>query len=214
MSTPATIIFDFGAVLFRWQPHDLVQEVLVRAGQAAGDDAVQEFVSHFFQDFRLGSDWGRFDLGEVDAVQLTARIATRTGLAPRLIAALINAVPLHLQPITAMRDLVHALHQRGHPLHYLSNMPRPMARHLLSNHAWLSTFRSGVFSCDAGLAKPDARIFAHAQAQFGLNHPPLFIDDSPLNIEAASRAGWEAILFESPTQIQIELSKRGIATDS
>ena len=60
-------IFDFGAVLFRWAPVDLMTEVLPRHAPDRQTAAV--LVERFFQGF--GGAWGRFDRGDIELPELT-----------------------------------------------------------------------------------------------------------------------------------------------
>jgi epoxide hydrolase-like predicted phosphatase len=65
-----------------------------------------------------------------------------------------------------------------------------------------------VISGELGIAKPDPRIYQIALEQVG--YPPeqtVFIDDFPKNIAAAEVAGMNAILFQSPGQVRVELEK-------
>jgi HAD superfamily hydrolase (TIGR01509 family) len=65
----------------------------------------------------------------------------------------------------------------------------------------------GVISSAAiGVQKPGPRIFAAALELFGaLAEETIFVDDFPHNVEAARGLGFEAILFESPTQARRDL---------
>lgn len=63
-----------------------------------------------------------------------------------------------------------------------------------------------ISSAAVGVQKPDPRIFAAALERFGaLAEETVFVDDFPLNVEAAQGLGFEAILFESPTQARRDL---------
>ena len=53
------IVFDFGGVLFRWQPKELLARVLPH--HAPDDTAAQALVEQFFQSCQ--GDWGDFDRG-------------------------------------------------------------------------------------------------------------------------------------------------------
>jgi putative hydrolase of the HAD superfamily len=72
------IVFDFGGVLFRWRPAELLQQVLPQ--RAPDAEQAAHWVAQIFQSY--GGDWGEFDRGTVTVPDLVQRIATRTGLAP------------------------------------------------------------------------------------------------------------------------------------
>ncbi len=68
-----------------------------------------------------------------------------------------------------------------------------------------------VISAEVGLMKPDPRIYQHLLETTGEAAPAtVFIDDSPVNIQAAHKCGIDAIRFTSPVQIMRELEKRYI----
>jgi putative hydrolase of the HAD superfamily len=96
-------------------------------------------------------------------------------------------------------------------LYFLSNMPAPYARHLDSNHDFLSLFRDGVYSSRVQLIKPEPQIFEHAEQAFGIDPAhTLFIDDMAYNADAARAAGWHALHFQNPVQCERELVQWGL----
>ena len=201
------IVFDFGGVLFQWQPHAFMARLL--PDQAATPDAAQALVGDFFQGF--GGDWGEFDRGTIEPGLLAERIARRTGLALADVQRVIAAVPHELQPIEGTVALLRRLQARGHALHFLSNMPAPYADHLEATHEFIDLFDSGVFSSRVRLIKPEAAIYAHAAQAFGIDPADtLFIDDVLHNIDAANRAGWRALHYEDPAQCERELARLGL----
>jgi putative hydrolase of the HAD superfamily len=205
------LVFDFGGVLFRWQPHEIVAGALPElALDRAGAD---RWVAEIFQGF--DGDWGEFDRGVLAPAELAERIAARTSLGAAQARAVIDAVPAALTPIAGTVDLLQRLHvrqrARGRGLHYLSNMPEPYAQHLEATHAFLSLFDRGVFSARVQLIKPEPAIFEHAAAWLDIEPAhSLFIDDMPRNIAAARAAGWQALLFENPADCERELVARGL----
>ena len=201
------VVFDFGGVLFDWRPHELLKQCL--PDHTATPQATQALEKLFFEGY--GGDWSEFDRGTLDAALLAERIAMRTGLSAHEVRRVIDSVPDELQPLPASVDLLHRLHAAGHALFFLSNMPEPYARHLEARHDFLRVFRSGIFSARVQLIKPEAALFSHAQAAFGIaGEPTLFIDDLTRNVTAAREAGWQAIHFQDARQCARELNLRGL----
>ena len=201
------VVWDFGGVLFRWDPAALVARTLPHRITAERD--ALHWKEQFFLSYR--GEWGEFDRGVTGVPEMVPRIARRTGLSEAEVRAVVDAVPAELQPIDECVLLLTALRERGHPLHYLSNMPAPLADHLQRQHAFLGLFDSGIYSSHVQITKPDPAIFALAQQRFGGDPAEtLFIDDHPENIEAARRHGWQAILFSGPQPLRLELQARGL----
>ena len=197
------VVFDLGGVVFRWQPLVLLQELFPK--QVRSEAEARQWASQIFETFHPEADWALFDLGRIEPEPLARRIAARTGLAEADLRHLIANIPLHLQPISGTVDLIHELKAQGHRLYYLSNMPAGYADHLVRVNPFFSQFDDGIFSAHVQQIKPEADIFATAQARWPLRGVPVFIDDVQHNIDAAEQHGWQGIRFETPEQVRAEL---------
>ncbi len=199
-------VFDFGRVLFDWQPDVLLQRLLPQRAHDAASTA--HWVAQVFQSYQ--GDWGDFDRGTVSPADLVPRIAARTGLAPAEVQWVVDAVPLSLQPIPASVGLLQRLRRPGRPMFYLSNMPAPYADHLEQQHAFVRQFDAGVFSGRVQLIKPEPAIFALAAQRFGVPAAELlFLDDHGPNVAAAQAAGWQALQFHDAAQAERDIRAAG-----
>ena len=199
-------VFDFGRVLFDWQPEALLQRVL--PARVVDEASAAHWVAQVFQSY--GGDWGEFDRGTVEPDALVQRISQRTGLAPAEVRAVVDAVPASLTPLPASVDLLHRLQQPGRAMFFLSNMPAPYADHLEREHAFVRAFSDGVFSARVQLIKPEPAIFDMASQRFGVAPGELvFFDDHPANVAAARAAGWQALLFSDAAQAEADLRAAG-----
>lgn len=207
------VVFDFGAVLFQWQPMRLLQELVP---ELAPDEAgARALAPRIFESFDLRSDWAQFDLGKVDEAALAERIGRRIEVAPALIRRVIDGIPAHLQPQGPTVTLLRRLRAAGHRLYYLSNMPEPYAAHLERENDFVGEFADGIFSARVGLMKPQPEIFSLAVARFALDPArTLFIDDHAGNIAAARAQGWQGLRFIDAAQCAGELQAAGWLTDS
>lgn len=200
------VVFDFAGVLFHWQPLELLKRELPM--HAADDASARRLAEDIFQGY--GGDWADFDRGQVEVPELVQRIAARTGLGAAEVRTVVDAVPAELQPLPDTVRLLRRLHRAGQRLHFLSNMPRPYAEHLQAVHDFVGCFESGVFSAQVGLIKPQPEIYALAAQHFGVPASQLlFIDDVADNVEAARRAGWQALHFVDAAACEAELHRRG-----
>lgn len=207
VTEPTAVVFDFGRVVFDWQPEALLARVL--PARAGTPDAANHWVDQIFQGYQ--GDWGDFDRGEVEVPALVARIAARTGLDGAEVQAVVDAAPTSLTPLPGTVALIERLKQAGRRLHFLSNMPLPFAEHLERTHHFMAWFDGGVFSSRVKVNKPDAAIFDHAIRQFGVPAGEvLFIDDHGPNVEAAQALGWQAVQFVGHDELERELSARGL----
>jgi putative hydrolase of the HAD superfamily len=199
-------VFDFGGVLFRWQPLELLRRELPQ--QAFDEGSAQRLLEGIFQGY--GGDWGEFDRGTLDVPELVRRIAARTGLHAHEVQAVVDAVPAELRPMTESVALLRRLRDAGRRLFFLSNMPHPYADHLEREHAFVAWFETGVFSARVRQIKPEPEIFAIALRQFQVEPSQLvFIDDVPGNVHAARQAGWNALHFVGAADCEAQLRRQG-----
>ena len=69
------IVFDFGSVLFDWQPHVFLARMLPE--RALDTRTAHALVADFFQG--CGGDWSEFDRGTLEPEALAQAISLRTG---------------------------------------------------------------------------------------------------------------------------------------
>ncbi|MGM9483707.1 HAD family hydrolase [Roseateles sp. NT4] len=199
------IVFDFGGVVFRWHPASFLARMWPHRIETLEQGAAA--ATTFFQNY--GGDWGLFDQGLIGADEVARRISARTGWPLGDVAAVVRAVPDELMLIPSTAVLIRDLRAAGHTLHFLSNMPEPYASHLARTHPLAEWFESGVFSSHVKQIKPSAEIYAIAERRFGV--PPeelLFLDDHPVNVEAARARGWQSVLFADTATVRRELVSR------
>lgn len=209
--TPTHLIFDFGGVVFEWNPVRLIARVLPERARTPEDAMLWK--DRFFQGYT--GDWGAFDAGLIDQAEAVRRISVRTGLSGDEVQAVMDAVPAALAPNPATVALLRRLRTVGHRLFFLSNMPAPFAAHLNRTHDFLRGFEDGVYSSEVRLAKPDPALFKLALQRFDIPaHKSLFIDDHLGNVEAANRFGLPALLFTDAQRLEHDLRSRGVRIDT
>jgi putative hydrolase of the HAD superfamily len=200
------LVFDFGAVLFTWQPDEILRDWFPRHAQSP--QQAKTLAADVFHH----PDWQAFDQGTLALDDVVQRTSRRLALDSAKFGALVAQIPDRLTPIEdtvqLLRDLAKRRKAHGDiTLHFLSNMPSPFARTLEQRHAFLDLFEGGIFSGDVQLIKPQPEIFALLQTRFGLDPgQTLFIDDLKSNVHAAQACGWQAVQFETAQQLQQHLA--------
>jgi 2-haloacid dehalogenase len=171
------VVFDFGGVLFDWNPQHLYQQLIPDA------TAREHFLTHVCSpDWNLGQDAGR-SLQEGTDLLVAAHPQYED---------LIRSFYRHWsQMLRGQLDdgvaLLQSLHAQQVPLFGLTN------------YDFLQVFRDIVVSGVEKCIKPDAQIYQLALARYGQYLPDLkaselvFIDDVARNVEAARALGWHAI---------------------
>ena len=114
-------------------------------------------------------------------------------------------------PIQGSIRLLRQLKSRGYPVYGLSNWSAETFPIIRSRYDFFELLDGYVISGDVGTVKPDPEIFLALLRRIGRPADEcLFIDDSAVNIRAASELGFNSILFESPEQLEARLQHLGI----
>jgi 2-haloacid dehalogenase len=75
----------------------------------------------------------------------------------------------------------------------------------------LSSLDGILISGDAGVAKPDTRIFDAFVRRFAVRPSRcVFVDDAPANVHAARRAGFPAVWYTDPEALRTTLRDEGL----
>lgn len=203
--TVHNVVFDFGAVLFTWQPARLVADTFPHI--ATPPEVAKQLAHAIFSH----PDWHAFDGGMLDMADVVQRTAQRLDLPNAPLMGLVSSIAQHLTPmhdtVAVLRQLVELRRQRpGLRLYYLSNMPVSYARVLEQREAFVQWFDGGIFSGDVKLVKPDPAIYQLLETRYALvSANTVLIDDLPANVACAQARGWQGIQFESAAQLQAQL---------
>jgi putative hydrolase of the HAD superfamily len=196
-SSLRNVIFDFGGVLVRWKPDEIISGFYA-------DESLKGLVREgVFQH----PDWIEMDRGTLSEAVAIERFSARTGRPAEEMRGLMRHVKDSLTPMAESLAIVQDLARRGIPLYGLSNMSTSTFAHLKERYAFWDHFRGIVISGEVRLIKPDPRIFEHIAQRFDLvPSETLFIDDHAPNIESAARQGFRTIRFEDARQCLGELN--------
>ena len=196
-----TIVFDMGGVLI-----DFSAQLFTERLQVSGEDRAL-LDRHVLRT----TDWVRLDRGTITETE--ALVHACANLPRRLHAAadyIINHWNEPIVPIEGTAEVVRQLKARGYALYLLSNAG--VRQHSYWNDIPGSECFSGtVISADLHLLKPEAAIYQALFDKFDLTPANcIFVDDLPLNVEAAQNAGMQGIVFYDAQQLRSELQKRGV----
>jgi 2-haloacid dehalogenase len=196
------IIFDFGGVLFDWNPRYLYRQFF------PGDERALEC---FLEEIHF-NEWNRQqDIGRPFAEAVIEKSRQFPQYA-ELIAAFNARWEETLAGIIPQSvAILEQLHLSGYPLFALSNWSEEKFQIVRQRYDFLNWFDEIVISGEAGLAKPDPELFHYFLKR--IHRQPsecLFIDDAAMNITVARDLGFQTMLFQSPQQLASELSVAGI----
>ncbi|MFT4172236.1 MAG: HAD-IA family hydrolase [Rhodocyclaceae bacterium] len=184
--TIKNILFDADGVLqsptTHWQP--ALQSVLALADESQAKAVLDDV-------FQAETEVLESEAGFIERLEA---VLAKWGRPGRL------SETLHvLQAIDVHEDIMHtvqAVRRAGIRCHIASNQQSLRARHMSEVLNYRSLFDGEFYSCFVGAAKPKLEFFETVVAHLGCSaRDVLFLDDRVDNVEAAKRAGLNAMVF-------------------
>jgi len=195
------VVFDLGGVLLTWDPSAIVASVF--------DD---EHERALVLDLVFGhEDWQQLDRGLMDPSVAIERAVSRTGLPLMKLHELFQVIPRSLVPVPASVGFVSQVREAGHGVYALSNLHRASLECIEGAYDVLDLFDGRVVSCEVGACKPEPAIYQCLLDRFGLDPAStVFIDDTQVNLDAASALGIRSLLFTSVESCCRDLESLGV----
>ncbi|MBY3787950.1 HAD family hydrolase [Photobacterium carnosum] len=195
------VIFDFGAVMFEWNPLQIVNSFTT--SQPEREILLRDVLQH--------PDWLSLDRGTMLIAEVLPKFSARTQISPRRMEDFILHIQLSLTKIQQTETLFYKLTRQPYSLYYLTNMCSAFFDTLYEKHHFISFFDGGLVSGKELVMKPEQEIFMRLCERYQLTpQESLFIDDNSENIQIASTLGFNTIQFnQTPTcfqQIEKQLS--------
>lgn len=195
------LIFDFGDVLVEWKFQNLYRKVF------ASDAEIELFL----EKTQLRQMNRRFDAGYPFEKGLAELSAAHPEYARELGWFNTRWGEARGPQNEAVIDLMRTLKTAGYPLFGLSNWSRVKFDTVKDELVFLPLLEEYLISGDAGVTKPDERIYHILLERIGRPaRECIFIDDSEENVFAAEEVGIRTILYRSPEQLRRELGSMGI----
>jgi 2-haloacid dehalogenase len=195
------VIFDIGGVLIDWNPKYLYSKLL------ADEAAIDAFFAEIgFKAWNLALDaGGRWEEAIAD---LVSRFPHHKELIEAAHLRWHEMLPSDIPGTVAVLEKLAAA---GVPLYAITNYSSEKFIETKARFPFFALFRDIVVSGDEKLLKPEAAIFRLCLDRNGLKAEDcLFIDDVAHNVAGAKAAGIDAILFQSPDQLEGEMKARGL----
>lgn len=198
---PQALVFDIGRVIVRVN----VPRAMETLGSSVGMTSEQVWSA-------IGTDprFRDFQEGRLSPQHWHAHLVRRLGLAltfEQFCAAWNSA----LDPAPILSEELFAQLAAQHRLVLLSNTDPIHVAHIETHFRFPRHFPARVYSCAAGISKPDPAIYRQAIRHAGVPaEQTLYIDDVAEYVEAGRRAGMQGLLFQSAEQLLGEFRKCGI----
>lgn len=190
------IIFDLGGVLFTDGTTVFVKKIMLRYG-------VDEATVRDVLDGELGSSYRE---GKISREEFWRRAKETLGLREdmeRLETEWIESYEL----IEGTKRIIEFV-SKTHKVYFLSDNVRERVERLEQKHHFLSLFSGGIFSHEAGIRKPNPRIYQMALELAGVvPSEAIYIDDKPHFLPPARELGITTFVFTTPEQLKEDLNK-------
>jgi 2-haloacid dehalogenase len=196
-----TLVFDLGGVLIDWDPRYLYRKIFDDEGD------IDIFLSEV-----CNSEWNvKQDAGRALAEATAERVALFPEKKPLIEAFYDRWEEMLGGEIGETVDILRELKAKDETLYALTNWSGETFPIALQRFDFLHWFEGTLVSGVEKLAKPDPAIFHLLLNRYKLQAQDcLFIDDSKINIEAASRIGFETHHFTSAQELRQNLIHRNL----
>ncbi len=197
---PTTVVFDLGQVLIGWDQTGPLSDRMSREE---------------WEEFAQASDFASLNVSADNGstiAEVVARAAATDPAYGEIVAAYYENFPRSLTgPIPGMAEIVAELKDAGVRLLGLSNWSAETIHHAPVVAPAISELEDIVVSGREKLIKPDPAIFALLLDRFGLDPGrTVFVDDLPVNVEAARELGLIGIVFTGAADLRAELDRLGV----
>ena len=175
------IVFDLGGVVFGRDPRKWEPEFM-------------EFFA-FIHAEKMPEFWVDYDRGTLTLDEVVRILSREKACDERVTARFIRDAIDRQEEIVETRALVGDLKRVGYKLYVLSNMSREFIDFLRKMPVY-RCFDGEVISCEEQVVKPEPEIYRRLLDRYSLDPADtLFIDDRPVNLEAARTFGISTFLF-------------------
>lgn len=197
------IVFDMGGVLVGFGPQRYTARFVP-------DPADHELIR---RELFRSVEWVRMDRGTMTVEEAAASVCKR--LPERLhepVSLILTNWHQDIPPLDGVYELVRELKEEsGYPIYLLSNTSADF-HEFRKNIPALKFFDGEFISADWHLLKPEPAIYGVFLSHFGLKAGEcVYIDDAPLNIEAAINAGMSGIVYnDDAAELRGKLRELGV----
>jgi len=194
------VIFDIGNVLLNFKPLEYLKTKIVDH-----DKALEVYEQIFKSDEWVELDRGT--LSEEDAINiLSARYPENEHF---IRMAFDNWYDL-LTPMEDTVKILKDLKAANYKVYFLSNFQQ-LAYEVVSNrYDFFSLFDGGIVSYKEKVVKPEESIYRKLEVYGIKPEESVFTDDTPSNVEAAVKLGFNGVIFKDANDLKEKLISYGI----
>lgn len=196
--TIQAVLFDLGGVLLRTTDFSAREKLARRLGMNRQE--LEEFI--------FGGESGvQAQRGQISVSQHWQNLARQLHYSARQIEGLVDEFFAQDELDLKLVDYVRMLHE-NHKTGLLSNAWDDLRQVIAERWHFEDAFDQMIISSEVGILKPDPRIFKLAVQRLGVEpNQAVLVDDMPRNVDGARSVGMQAIWFQDPQQMRLELKQ-------
>ena len=195
------IVFDIGNVLtyYTWEKHlrsfGFPEEIYERVLNATVKNPA----------------WNEFDRGVLSDEEVTALLIQNDPGVEREIRRMMENVSGLVTKADYAIPWLTELKDKGYHVYYLSNFSYKARRECRDALDFIPYMDGGILSCEEKLVKPQPEIYRRLTEKCGLQAQAcVFLDDMPVNVQAARDEGMQGIVFTTKEAAVRELAALGV----
>lgn len=197
------IIFDLGNVLLSFDLKEYLKSKI-------SEDKLEDVYKAIFQ----SEEWIMLDRGTINERDAINNIIERNTTYRDDINLAFKDWYDILRPIEETVELLKNLKENGYNIYYLSNFHEIAFREVTIKNKFFELFDGGVVSYAEKLIKPEEEIYKLILKRYNLKpEETIFIDDTKVNVDGASKLGIEAIFLKNPKDLRESLRSLNVNID-
>ncbi len=195
------VVFDLGGVLIDWNPRYLYRRVFDSEGEMEG-----------FLTTVCTPEWNaELDRGRSFEEMVALLCSEHPERREEIEAYHLRWDEMLGESFEGSVRILEELHSAGYPLYALTNWSAETFHIARKRYGFLSLFREIIVSGEAGLVKPDPKIYELLVERTGIDPSrAVFVDDREENVRAAEKQGFTGVLFQEPRQLRWDLTGLGL----
>ena len=180
------IVFDVGNVLVDWQPYEVMKQ------WGYGEEAIRALKHAFFET----GYWNETDRGVLSDEEILALFVKEAPGYEMEIYQAWEHIDQAIWQFPYAKEWIRECKEAGYGVYILSNYGKHTFEMTQKALDFIPMADGAIFSYEVQLIKPDLAIFRALCEKYELNPEEcVFIDDLPVNVEAAKKAGMQGIVF-------------------
>lgn len=192
------IVFDIGEVLIDFHWKKTMQE----------HGFSEAAISAFEKNIIMSEDWKQLDLGVLPEPEIFERFQEKIPAYKEELDRFLEFRGEIVTPFSGTRAWLTDLKERGYHIYLLSNYPKSFFElHAAKRFDFMDLIDGAVISYEVQCIKPDKKIYEQLFRKYNIKpEESVFLDDRPVNVQAARQLHMQAIHFKGQEQAKEELN--------